>query len=161
MRGTIPVLRHSFRSWRKLSAQSAVIVTQPDHYEVKLIWRLRPGTNVGARQVVEFLRQCRARVRDVVVIWDNAASHTATCVQRFFARTGWTRIQLPPYCPELNADENVWNWTKQTDLANVSPRNHDELLSEVRASLRRLARQATTLRWCIWNTDPPWNRTED
>jgi transposase len=163
MKGTIPLLRHSFRSWRKLSAQSAVVVTKRgDEYEVKLVWRLRPGTNVGARQVVEFLRQCKTRVRgDVAVIWDNAASHTAACVQRFFAKTGWTRIQLPPYCPELNADENVWNWTKQTDLANVAPRNHHELLHEVRASLRRLASQAATLRWCLWNTDLPWNRSDN
>ena len=155
-------MRHSFRSWRKLAAQSAVLVSKRPDYEVKLVWRLRPGSNVGGRQVLEFLRQCRARVTGpAIVIWDNAASHTGTRVQRFFAETGWTRIQLPPYCPELNADENVWNWTKQTDLANVCPRNHDELLAEVRTSLRRLARQRATLRWCLWNTDLSWNRSEN
>jgi transposase len=158
----VPILHHSFRSWRKLAAQSAVVVSKRPDHEVKLVWRLRPGSNVGGTQVVEFLRQIRASVKgEVVVIWDNAASHTGAKVQRFFAATGWTRIQLPPYCPELNADENVWNWTKQTDLANVCPRNHEELLAEVRASLRRLARQAPTLRWCLWNTQLPWNRSDE
>ena len=154
-RGIVPVMRHSFRSWRKLSAQSAITIS-PSR-EIGLVWRLRPGKTVGARQVVDFLCQCRARVGGpAIVIWDNSGTHTSKRTKRFFEETGWERIQLPAYCPELNADENVWNWTKHTDLANTSPRDHSELLASVQASLRRLARQPKTLRWCIKNTDLNW-----
>lgn len=156
-------MRHSFRSWRKLSAQSAIAIRkQRGNYTAQLVWRLLPGQNVTSREVVDFLRQCRARVAGpATVIWDNANTHLAKRVQRCFDNIGWTRVQLPPYCPELNPDEGVWNWTKQTDLANVCPRNHDDLLTKVQASLRRLARNQAALRWCIWRTELPWRASSE
>lgn len=159
--GVVPVLRHSYRSWRKLSAQSAVAVSKRGgEYSPKLIWRLRPGKTVRSREVLEFLRQCRVRVAGpAIVIWDNASTHTTKRIQAWFDEVGWERIQLPAYCPEFNCGENVWNWSKNTDLADFCPRDHAELLLEVRASLRRLARRPTDLRWCLWNTELNWNRS--
>jgi transposase len=158
-RGVVPKLRHSYRSWRKLSAQSAVTVSgSGSAMDVGLVWRLHPGKTVRSQEILAFLRQCRARVAGpAIVIWDNAATHKTKRIQAWFDEVGWKRIQMPAYCPELNCDENVWNWTKNHDLADVTPRDHAELLANVRESLRRLGRRWHVLRWCLWNTDLPWS----
>jgi len=53
---------------------------------------------------------------------------------------------LPPYAPDLNPDEQVWNRTKYTDLANFIPENIEQLSRSVRKSLRRTRSQQTLLR---------------
>lgn len=151
-------MRHSFRSWRKLNAQSAVVVRKRGkEYDVQLVWRLRPKTTVRSKQVMEFLHQCRTRVDGpALVIWDNSSTHKSKSVRQCFEALGWERIQLPAYCPEFNPDENVWNWTKHQDMANACPRNRAELIANVRASLRRLANHASALQWARKNTELDW-----
>ena len=34
---------------------------------------------------------------------------------------------LPPYAPEANPDEWVWNWTKYGQLSNLAAHDSDEL----------------------------------
>jgi histone-lysine N-methyltransferase SETMAR len=39
--------------------------------------------------------------RDVVMLPDNARSHTATATQDLFATFGWEQFDHPPYSPDL------------------------------------------------------------
>lgn len=44
---------------------------------------------------------------------DNAPPHTAKAVKRFLARNRVELIEWPPYSPDLNPIENLWNWMKK------------------------------------------------
>jgi transposase len=49
---------------------------------------------------------------------------------------------LPPYCPDLNLIERLWEHLKRTVLANVLYRTLDDLV----AAFRKRARRATVKR---------------
>ena len=44
---------------------------------------------------------------------DNAPSHTAKAVKSFLARRRVELIEWPPYSPDLNPIENLWQWMKK------------------------------------------------
>jgi transposase len=58
-------------------------------------------------------------------------------------------IYLPPYSPDMNPDEGVWNWSKTKYLVNICSYNVKNLVSNVRKSLRTLQKRKNVLRWCI------------
>ena len=39
-----------------------------------------------------------------------------------------TIIKLPPYSPELNPIEQVWQWIRQNELANRCFRGYDDIV---------------------------------
>jgi len=44
---------------------------------------------------------------------------------------------LPPYAPDLDPAEQLWNHSKRTDLANLAPAGRGDLRGHVRRSLIR------------------------
>lgn len=48
---------------------------------------------------------------------------------------------FPPYCPELNPDEQVWNRIKTQDLRNTCYQNIKELKDKVVDNLNNLAQR--------------------
>jgi len=56
----------------------------------------------------------RYRKRDLLIIWDGAAIHRSEAVKAFLSqRPGRVHLEsLPPYSPELNPVELVWNQLK-------------------------------------------------
>lgn len=50
-----------------------------------------------------------------VIIMDCAGWHTALALK---VPDNITLIKLPPYSPELNAQENIWYYLRQNHLAN-------------------------------------------
>jgi transposase len=120
-------------------------------------FRLYPKENVNSRHIRDFLHQVRYQVEgEVSVVWDRASHHRAQRVQRFFkSYERFSRVLLPAYCPELNPDEGVWNWSKTKDLANACPKDLDGLVSGVRGSLRRLQHRPRAQRWCVHDSEFP------
>ena len=53
--------------------------------------------------------------RHVALIVDNAGWHTA---KKLTVPANVTLIALPPYAPELNAMEQIWEWIKNHFLSN-------------------------------------------
>jgi transposase len=53
---------------------------------------------------------------------------------------------LPAYAPELNPDEQVWNHSKYSQLANFIPDNAEHLAQAVEGSLISQSRQQNLLR---------------
>lgn len=53
--------------------------------------------------------------RHVALLVDNAGWHTA---KKLAVPSNVTLIALPPYAPELNAMEQVWEWIKNHFLSN-------------------------------------------
>lgn len=81
--------------------------------------------NVTAQDVEAFLRQVqRSLGRKLIVVMDRWAVHRRAAKNLFGDRRFWIEW-LPPYAPDLNPVEHVWNHTKYGDLANYIP---DDLL---------------------------------
>lgn len=78
-----------------------------------------------ARFVRDLLRHLRGRV---IVVWDNGAMHKGEPIRRLL--TDFPRLSiehLPPYAPDLNPVEQLWNHLKYGALANFVPHDLDDL----------------------------------
>lgn len=159
--GTPATLRHAFGRYEKLSAISAVAVRlRRGRLEAELYFRLLPRKAVGGRDVADFLRQLGRHAHGrVIVVWDNAGQHRGPALRTFLARRPrFEIVPLPPYCPELNPDEDVWAWVKSKDLANLCAVDDEDLVHRVRGSLRRMQRRPGLLQGALRGSELPWGR---
>ena len=98
---------------------------------------------------IEFLRHLRTQVASrhgerLLVVWDRSPIHRAAPVQEFLteeARESVITEFLPPYAPDLNPDEGVWQHLKHVELSNVCCWNLAELNYELGLAIRRLRAQ--------------------
>jgi transposase len=83
--------------------------------------------SINAAAVNAFLRQFSAELSgDVhaVLIWDKAGFHTANDIQ---VPDNITIISLPPYSPQLNPVERLWQYLRQHYWSNRVYVNYDAL----------------------------------
>lgn len=70
--------------------------------------------------------------KKIAVVWDNASWHRSKELKKWFATGGQfediTLIQLPPYAPEHNPIEHVWNHAKGS-IANLQRDTPDHTFS--------------------------------
>lgn len=105
---------------------------------------------------IEFLKRMLHHAdRPIFLIVDGHPSHRARKVLEFVKDSdGWLRLFfLPPYSPELNPDELVWNHLKNHGVGKRIPRSRDELKSIVIAHLRSLQRLPETIRGFFRQSD--------
>lgn len=96
---------------------------------------------MNGEKFIEFLkRMMHNAARPIFLIVDGHPSHRAQKVLEFVESTdGWLRLFfLPPYSPELNPDELVWNHLKNHGVGKRIPRSRDELKDIVTRHLRSL-----------------------
>jgi transposase len=91
-----------------------------------------------------FLCHLRRRVgTNLLAIWDGSPIHRSAEVKAFLAQGGaqfvWLE-QLPPYAPDLNPDERVWQHLKHVELRNLCCDDLLHLSSEVKLAVNRLRR---------------------
>lgn len=81
--------------------------------------------------------------QNLIVIWDNASIHSSQEMRSFLENNLIAkRIHLanfPPYCPELNPDEQVWNQIKTNRLRNTCYHTVKELCDKVDQELNKLS----------------------
>ena len=95
--------------------------------------------NVNAGVFIDFLkRMISTTERKVFLIVDGHPSHKAKKVSRFVESVAdqLELFFLPPYSPELNPDELVWNDLKNNSLGRKSITSLEELKREVISYLR-------------------------
>jgi transposase len=100
--------------------------------------------NIATDDFETFILRVRQRLgRSIILVMDRYTVHKAAA-QRFgdTMQVEW----LPPYAPELNPVELVWNHTKHDDLANFLPDNLIELGHAVAPSIRNTRSQWSLLR---------------
>jgi len=94
---------------------------------------------VTADVFVEFLKRLiRGRQRPIFLIVDGHPTHKSTAVKRFVENVK-DRLQLfllPPYSPELNPDEFVWNDLKTHMLGRMKITNAGQMQKSVLGRLR-------------------------
>jgi transposase len=151
--GQTPVLHHRYGHDR-LSAISGISVS-PKRFHFTLYCQLYED-NIQSEEVAAFLRHLLHQVRGhLIVLLDNGKAHRGEPVQELLART--TRLHLepfPPYAPELNPDEGVWNHLKST-LANGRPDTKEELMDVLSDEICGLAASQRLLRGCIQQSGLP------
>jgi len=102
--------------------------------------------NVTNEELERFLRQVQRHLRrPLIVVMDRWTVHRKAAR----ALEDDARFQfewLPPYAPDLNPVEHVWNHTKYGDLANHIPDNLRDLECELDWSLHRACQRPELLR---------------
>jgi transposase len=146
-RGQTPFLWQRTNSYRKVSA-IAVLVVPPRRDRVRLVFQLHPNANINAALALSFLQHLRRHVRGpVVLLWDRLLAHRARIVQSYIAKKEtWRSEYLPPYAPELNPVENVWNYLKTNSMANEALYDLETLTKTARRHGRSLQRRQPLLR---------------
>lgn len=143
------MIRHRF-SWPKLSAISGVTMDQ------RLFLRLVRGV-IDAEEVLVFLRILSRHIRgDIVLVWDNIPTHRSRKVREWLQAHPRFHVEpLPPYAPDLNADEGVWQYLKHNVVGNFCPENLDELEVRIRKGARKMSGNKDILRSFVKRTGLP------
>lgn len=107
----------------------------------KMLFRIEKK-KINAQAHIDFLSKIILQHpnRKIIVIEDNARPHIAKLVKEF-VMSNKKRIaifNLPPYSPELNPDEEVWNYLKNVKLKDHQARNKDELKSLSASKMRSI-----------------------
>lgn len=103
---------------------------------------------VNATVFVAFLKRLLHRApRPVFLVLDGHSAHKAKLVRQYVdSLEGRLRLFfLPPYSPELNPDEQVWNHVKHHGVGRMFVAGKDHLRTLVQAKLRRIQKS----RWLI------------
>lgn len=93
--------------------------------------------NVKAPDFQAFLLELRRLTRrPIVLVCDRLNAHRSAVRQLKEQGADWLSVEwLPPYAPDLNPVEAVWNHAKYSDLANRVPDNVFQLCDLVGQSL--------------------------
>jgi len=142
------------RTWSQRGRRPEIVVKQSNRDKLALIsavtWDGELYFSVHSHDLtdedtVRFLKKLAKEMsgRKFFVLWDNLKIHRSKRVKRFLEKnaekvTAW---RFPPYAPELNPDEQVWNLAKHDDLANWCPLNRRDLRRVVTREMRTLKNQ--------------------
>jgi len=153
-RGQTPIHKHRY-SHEKISAISALTISPA---------RKRPGlyfhlyiNNIGQDEVCSFVRHLLRHLRGpVIIVWDNSRTHKGSAVRSLCHR--FSRLHLeafPPYAPELNPDEGVWQHLKRL-LSNGRPDSLDELVDVLITEMECLTHSPALLKAFVQHSSLPF-----
>lgn len=140
---------HSGKTWA-VRGKTPVVSTTGARFGYNVISAISPkgamrfmlvkGT-VNANAFIDFLKRLIHNwQRSVFLIVDGHPVHRSIAVSDFVASTKG-RLQLfylPPYSPELNPDEQVWNHLKNHDIGRQPVNDIDQLKRIIISHLRKL-----------------------
>jgi transposase len=143
---------HRGTTWGKIG-ETPVVEDTGDRYGVNLISAVSSRGDMkfqafeGTMDEGKFLEFLACLLKDtgkpIIVIADNASYHTSDLVRKC-AETSGSLVSLfflPPYSPELNPDEQVWNQTKAR-VGKMFIETKEQLLDAVKKVLKSI--QAST-----------------
>lgn len=92
----------------------------------------------------------------VVVLWDQGGMPKGSPIRAVLAQYRRLHLEaLPPYAPELNPVEYVWQWLKYEQLCKFAPRDATELERVASAYLQSIQGDQEQLWEFIHNSDLP------
>ena len=104
---------------------------------------------VGAAKFIEFIKRLIHGIdRMVFLIVDGHPAHKAKMVSRFVdtIKDRFRIFFLPPYSPELNTDERVWNDLKNNGVGKQTITSPKQLYSSVISYLRSIQKSPARVR---------------
>lgn len=155
------------RSWARVG--SRLVLRSPSHHEKvsvisgvtadgELYFELHEHDMTGT-EVIWFLEQLLDEIPGrVVVLWDNGGIHRCVEVSTFvwLNRRRLELRRFPPYAPELNPDEGIWDVIKNDKMANYCPQDLEELKGTVEAQLRLLKRSPHRIQQAMRQSTLNW-----
>jgi transposase len=126
--GQTPVIQQDC----KYSHISAIAAISP---EGEIISDFLDG-NFDSEAIVKFLKKILATFKkEIHLIWDGAKCHCGEAVKNFLSTEPDAKrlflYRIPPYSPELNPTEQLWNNAKNVALKNVFSKNKTGLLAKL------------------------------
>jgi transposase len=150
-RACTPAVPYRNRRQKKVSALGAVAL-RPASGELALLCDFHPDSYVRGEQAAAFLHRVLAEFPGVPVdvVWDNLQAHKSPIVKEVVADNPRLALHpLPPYAPDLNAQEGVWCLAKYHRMANHAITEVDELHAEAKRHLDDIGRTPELLRSCF------------
>jgi len=148
VRGKTPVVRST---GQRSSVNMLSAVSARGHMRF-----MRAKGKVNGLVFVEFLKRLMHNVKQpIFLILDGGSYHRSRPVKDYLASLGG-RLRLfflPPYSPELNPDEQVWNYVKHHGVAKAALRTGKDLRKFVLARLRSLQQLPWTIRMFFLTSD--------
>jgi transposase len=144
--GCTPILRQKASHRDKVSL-SAALCLSPARRKLSLRFRTYPKQYVNSQRAAEFLRGVLRQVRGrVIVLWDRGNMHKGEPIRQLLKRFPRLELQwLPPYAPQLNPVEQLWNHLKCHCLANFAASDVYNLDRTARQRLHYVKRRPTRL----------------
>lgn len=153
---------HSGTTWAP-RGQTPTVETTGSVHKVNLISAITPRgemkfmiteDSVNSLVFIEFLKKLLVGTkRPVFLILDNSSVHRSTEVKEFVKSTnGKLRLFfLPPYSPELNPDEHVWNYLKHHKIGRQKTKNNWDLYKRVEKVMYSLKRLPQKIKGFFWH----------
>lgn len=141
MRGTRP------RKVRQQQFISTYIYGAACHETGQSFALILPYTNTESMN--RFLIELSAVIepdRHVALLIDNAGWHTA---KKLIIPSNITLIPLPPYSPELNAMEQLWQWIKSHFLSNQCYANYAAIVDQSSHAWNELSKDTVLVKSII------------
>jgi len=113
----------------------------------QLYTRVREEAMTSADGMV-FLFRLVCQLGRLLVVWDRSPIHRGE-VAHFLADGAARHIHLeplPPYAPDLNPDEGVWQHIKHVEMRNICCVDIPELRLQLRLAIKRLRNKPRLLR---------------
>jgi transposase len=86
------------------------------------------------REHLALISKATASDRHAVVIMDGASWHQHYLANDF---DNLSIIKLPPYSPELNPVEQVWQWMRQNEIANRCFDGYEDIVNQCEKAWNR------------------------
>jgi len=125
------------------------ITHQPGLYFQSLV-----NTYFNSAAVAAFVRDLLRHLRGrVILVWDNGSNHKGEPIQQLLrAYPRLTIERLPPYAPDLNPVEQLWQHVKVGHLANYAAPDIRTLDAKALDFLATAKRNRQRLHSCFKNT---------
>jgi len=114
------------------------------------LYTLARQTSLTGLDSVQFLEHLlRETASRLVVIWDGSPIHRGPDVREFLAQDRAHRIhleRLPPYAPDLNPDEGLWQQLKHVEMRNLVCLDLEELHLQYHLAIGRVRQKPHLIR---------------
>lgn len=137
-KGRTPVITTSTETSLRLYLASAITASGQLRYMV----RHQPFDGKAIIEYLEYLAE--SLQRKLLIVWDGASIHHSKEVRKYLESKTQNELHLvlqPHYSPELNADEQVWNYLKQHKLKNTCNPTIQELKEKITTVMENLKHQ--------------------
>jgi transposase len=113
-----------------------------------LVFRLYEK-RIASSEIIQFLQQILDyhKRRHIIVIMDQAPCHVSKMTTKYIQSKKRLHVfYLPPYSPDFNPDEDVWNHLKHQELKSHKAKTKAELKTLTNNKLQDMASNKTLLR---------------
>ena len=139
-RGHRPVFSVRLRHREHVSVAAALWLS-PERDTVGLVYRTLLNGYFNSGKIASFLHKVLRRIPGAVVaLWNGGPMHKGPAIRavEHMVGRGLCLEPMPPYAPELNPVEQLWDWLKYIRLCNFPAQNGRHLFQAVVEALEEV-----------------------